>query len=59
MSAGIHEMDPPLCGSALMSQNGSRSHHNYASTGASAMKKLKRSGHRYRKVRLSSQIPAA
>src|SRR5439155_5162693 len=30
-------MDPPLCGSALMSHKGSRSRHNHATIGASAM----------------------
>src|SRR2546430_15687877 len=35
---GFNEMDPPLCGSALMSHNGSRSRHNHATIGASAMK---------------------
>src|SRR5207245_4713161 len=35
---GFIEMDPPLCGSALMSHNGSRSRHHHSTIGASAMK---------------------
>jgi pimeloyl-ACP methyl ester carboxylesterase len=33
---GSNEMDPPLCGLALMSHNGSRSHHNHSTIGARA-----------------------
>ena len=38
VSCGCNEMDPPLCGSALMSHNGSRSRHHHSTIGASAMK---------------------
>jgi hypothetical protein len=31
--AGSHETDPPLCGSALMSQHGASGRHNHATIG--------------------------